>query len=167
VSTLLEIDPDLGTTTVYGELNALIVIGAVQGLAWDDTAGVLYGSTAAGLFSIGLSCGSGACPNTSQIDNRHRLPSALSYDVASDTLYRQGTTSNRSEIDVIDAGTGGIEVLIGIDGVTPGGMAVIPVPEPERWIMLGSGLLLLAVLGRRRDGPGRKRAAATVRSRAL
>jgi hypothetical protein len=160
VSSLLEIDPDLGTTTVHGELNALIVIGAVQGLAWDDTAGVLYGSTAAGLFSIGRNCGSGACPNTSQIDNRYRLPSALTYDVATDTLYRQGTTSGRSEIDVIDAGTGGIEVLIGIDGLTPGGMAVIPVPEPGARVMLGSGLLLLAVLGHRRAGtrkrpPGR------------
>jgi hypothetical protein len=166
VSTLLEIDPDDGTTTVYGELNALIVGGAVQGLAWDSTAGVLYGSTAAGLFTIGLSCGNGACSDTSQVDNAYRKPSSLTYDPDTDTLYRQGTMSSRTEIDTIDPATGDTETLIGIDGLTAGGLAVIPVPEPEGWLMLGSGLAMLTLLGRRR-GAQQRVAAPTARSRAL
>ena len=150
VSTLLEIDPDDGSTTVYGELNALIVGGAVQGLAWDSNAGVLYGSTAAGLFTIGLSCSSGACSDTSQVDNAYRKPSSLTYDPETDTLYRQGTMSSRTELDSIDPASGDVEPLIGVDGFTAGGLAVIPVPEPEGWLMLGSGLALLALLGNRR-----------------
>ena len=154
VSTLLEIDPDDGTTTVYGELNALIVGGAVQGLAWDSTAGVLYGSTAAGLFRIGLGCSGGACSDTSQVDNLYRKPSSLTYDPETDTLYRQGTMSSRTELDAIDPASGDIEALIGVDGVTAGGLAVIPVPEPEGRLMLGSGLVMLTLLGRRRERCG-------------
>jgi len=163
VSTLLEIDPDDGTTTVYGELNALIVGGAVQGLAWDSAAGVLYGSTAAGLFSIGLSCSFGACSDTSQVDNAYRKPSSLTYDPETDTLYRQGTMSSRTELDSIEPASGDIEALIGVDGLTAGGLAVIPVPEPEGWLMLGSGLALLALLALL----ARRVAAPTERNRAL
>jgi hypothetical protein len=150
VSTLLEIDPDDGDTTVYGELNALIVAGAVQGLAWDSAAGELYGSTAAGLFTIGLGCDGVACSDTSQVDNLYRKPSSLTYDPETDTLYRQGTMSSRTEFDSIDPASGDVEPLIGVDGFTAGGLAVIPVPEPEGWLMLGSGLALLALLGSRR-----------------
>jgi hypothetical protein len=150
--------------TAVGELNALIVGGAVQGLAWDSTAGELYGSTAAGLFTIGLACGGGACSNTSRVDDLYRKPSSLTYDPDNDTLYRQGTMSGRTEIDAIDPATGALEALIGVDGLTAGGLAVIPVPEPERWVMLGSGLAMLAVMGRRRET--REPGASTARSRA-
>ena len=171
VSTLLEIDPDDGTTTVYGELNALIVGGAVQGLAWDSAAGELYGSTAAGLFTIGLGCSGGACSDTSQVDNLYRKPSSLTYDPETDTLYRQGTLSSRVELDSIDPASGDVESLIGVDGFTAGGLAVIPVPEPEGWLMLGSGLALLALLGNRRGRFGMRTAlrvkAPTERNRAL
>jgi hypothetical protein len=171
VSTLLEIDPDDGTTTVYGELNALIVVGGVQGLAWDSAAGVLYGSTAAGLFTIGLGCDGVACSDTSQVDNLYRKPSSLTYDPETDTLYRQGTMSSRTELDSIEPASGGVEPLIGVDGFTAGGLAVIPVPEPEGWLMLGSGLALLALLGSRRGRFGMRTAlrvtAPTERNRAL
>jgi hypothetical protein len=169
VSTLLEIDPDDGTTTVYGELNALIVGGAVQGLAWDSNTGVLYGSTAAGLFTIGLDCGGGACSNTSQVDGIYRKPSSLTYDPDTETLYRQGTMSGRTELDAIDPASGDTEALIGVDGFTAGGLAVIPVPEPRRWLMLGSGLVTLMLLGHRRErcSVGARMAAPTARSRAL
>jgi DNA-binding beta-propeller fold protein YncE len=154
VSTLLEIDPDDGTTTVYGELNALIVGGAVQGLAWDSTEGALYGSTAAGLFRIGLGCSGGACSDTSQVDNLYRKPSSLTYDPDTDTLYRQGTLSSRTELDAIDPASGGVEALIGVGGMTAGGLAVIPVPEAEGRLMLASGLVMLISLGRRRGRRG-------------
>jgi hypothetical protein len=158
VSTLLEIDPDDGSTTELGELNALIVSYGVQGLTWDSTAGVLYGSTAAGLFSIGLACGGGACPNTSQIDNAFRLPSSLAYDPNTDTLYREGTRSGgRVNLEAIDPASGEPIVMIGVDGFTAGGLALIPVPEPDRWLMLASGLTMLAVVGRRRDPERRRR----------
>jgi len=154
VSTLLEIDPDDGATTVYGELNALIVGGAVQGLAWGSTAGALYGSTAAGLFRIGLGCSGGACSDTSQVDNQYRKPSSLTYDPETDTLYRQGTMSSRTELDAIEPASGDIEALIGVDGFTAVCLSAIPVPEPEGWLMLGSGLAMLTLLGRRRERRG-------------
>jgi hypothetical protein len=171
ISALLEIDPDDGTTTVYGELNALIVGGAVQGLAWDSASSVLYGSTAAGLFTIGLDCSYGACSDTSQVDNVYRKPSSLTYDPETDTLYRQGTMSSRTEIDSIDPASGETEALIGIDGLTAGGLAVIPVPEPQGWLMLGCGVAMLALLGRRRErrgtDPALRAAAPRERTRAL
>jgi hypothetical protein len=153
ISALLEIDPDSGAERILGELNQLIVAGAVQGLAWDSTAGVLYGSTAAGLYEIGLSCQFGACPDTVQIDNRYRWPSSLAYDASTDTLYRQGAVLGRSEIDSIDPASGQLQALIGIDGLTPGGMTVTPVPEPGRWLLLASGITALAALGWRRRSP--------------
>jgi len=152
VSLLLQIDPDTGSAFEMGELNTLIISHGVQGLAWDSNAGVLYGSTAAGLFSIGLDCAGGACSTTSQIDNKFRRPSSLTYDPGTDTLYREGTrSSSRVNLEAIDPATGEVMAMIGVDGFTAGGLAIIPAPEPERWVMLASGLTLLAVVGRRRE----------------
>ena len=155
ISMLFEIDPDDASTNVLGELNTLIVSGGVQGLAWDSSAGVLYGSTAAGLHTIGLGCSSGACQNVTTVDNNYRVPSALAYDAATDTLYRQGAELARSEFDVIDPATADTDALVVIQEMTVGGMAVVPIPEPARWLQLGSGLALLAVVGRRRSIRGR------------
>ncbi len=154
ISMLFEIDPDDASTVVYGELNALIVTEGIQGLAWDSNAGVLYGSSGAGLHTIGLSCSSGACSNTATVDNNFRRPSALAYDALTDTLYRQGAESGRSEFDVMDPATAGTDAFAVIEEQTVGGMAVVPIPEPARWIQLGSGLALLSVLGRQRESTG-------------
>jgi hypothetical protein len=62
--------------------------------------------------------------------------------------------SSRTELDAIEPASGDIEALIGVDGFTAGGLAVIPVPEPEGWLMLGSGLAMLTLLGRRRERRG-------------
>jgi hypothetical protein len=154
ISMLFEIDPDDASTAVYGELNTLIISDGVQGLAWDSNAGILYGSTAVGLHSLGLNCSGGACSNTTTVDNNFRRPSALAYDALTDTLYRQGAEFGRSEFDVLDPATASSEMLAVIEEQTVGGMAVVPMPEPSHWIQLGSGLALLTVLGRRRN-PGR------------
>ena len=154
VSMLFEIDPDDASTSVYGELNALITTDGVQGLAWDSNAGVLYGSTGAGLHSIGLGCSNGACSNTTTVDDNFRRPSALAYDPLTDTLYRQGAELGRREFDVMDPATASTDALSVIEELTLGGMAVVPIPEPVHWIQLGSGLALLAVLGRRRQPDG-------------
>jgi len=154
ISLLFEIDPDDASTSVHGELNAWITTDGVQGLAWDSSAGVLFGSAGSGLYSIGLSCSNGACPNTTLLDNNFRRPSALAYDPLTDTLYRQGAELGRSEFDVMDPATANTDALAVIEELTLGGMAVVPIPEPTRWIQLGSGLVLLAALGGRRDDPG-------------
>jgi hypothetical protein len=153
ISMLFEIDPDDASTSVHGELNTLITTDGVQGLAWDSNAGVLFGSTRSGLYSIGLGCSGGACSNKTQLDNNFRRPSALAYDALTDTLYRQGAELGRSEFDVMDPATANTEALAVIEELTLGGMAVVPIPEPARWIQLVSGLTLLAVLGRRRGNP--------------
>jgi hypothetical protein len=150
ISLLFEIDPDDASTSELGELNTTIVDGGVQGLAWDSNTGVLYGSTAGGLLTIGLSCPLAACDDVVVVDNNFRIPSGLAYDAATDTLYRQGAELGRSEFDVIDPGSGNTQAIVVIDAMTVGGMAVVPVPEPAHWIQLGSGLALLTVLGRRR-----------------
>jgi hypothetical protein len=150
ISMLFEIDPDDASTSVYGELNALIVTDGVQGLAWDSNAGVLYGATGAGLYTIGLSCSGGGCSNTTRVDDNFRRPSALAYDPLTDTLYRQGAELGRSEFDVMDPATANTDALVLIEELTLGGMAVVPMPEPTGWIQLGSGLALLTLLGRRR-----------------
>jgi hypothetical protein len=150
ISMLFEIDPDDASTTVKGELNTLIVTDGIQGLAWDSNANVLYGTTAAGLHTIALNCTSGACSFVATVDNNFRLPSALAYDPLTDTLYRQGAELGRGEFDVMEPGTGATEALVIIEELTAGGMAVVPIPEPARWLQLASGLALLAVVGRRR-----------------
>lgn len=74
--------------------------------------------------------------------------------------------ASRTELDAIDPASGDIEALIGVDGFTAGGLAVIPVPEPRGRLMLASGLAMLTLLGRRRDARQRL-AAPTARNRAL
>jgi hypothetical protein len=152
---LFEIDPDDASTSVFGELNALITTDGVQGLAWDSSAGVLYGTTGSGLYTIGLDCSSGACSNTTRVDSNFRRPSALAYDALTDTLYRQGAELGRSEFDVMDPATADTEALAVIEELTVGGMAVVPMPEPTGWIQLGSGLALLTLLGGRRGDQAR------------
>ena len=68
----------------------------------------------------------------------------------------QANTWNRYRLEW-DAATGLFRTLIDgelMEELPLGGMAVVPIPEPVRWIQLGSGLALLAVLGQRRQPDG-------------
>lgn len=155
-SELFEIDPGDASTVVHGELNALIVADGVTGLAWDDDAGVLYGSTRAGLFALDLGgCGGGVCPDT-QVDDVFRTSSGLAWEPGTGRLLREGGDGfGVTVIDVIDPGTGAILRSTGVDPFTVGGLAALPVPEPAPATggIAGAGLLWL--LARRRAGLGR------------
>ena len=62
----------------------------------------MYGSTAAGLYEIGLTCQLGACPGTVQIDNRYRGPSSLAYDARTGDLYLVGNWAPTLEMPNVE-----------------------------------------------------------------
>jgi hypothetical protein len=79
-----------------------------------------------------------------------REVSALSYSRATGKLYLVGATQGQTRYDRIDTATLIAEPGVGIDTFTPGGLAAVPVPEPDPRLALAAGAVLLAGLARRR-----------------
>jgi len=150
-SELLEIDPTDASITALGELNAFIVDEAVTGLAWDDTAGLVFVSSLAGLASVDpTSCNGFTCPHTG-IDNVFRRESALAFEPMTGRVLRRGDNGfGQSLYDVVDPATGALEESIGVDPLSVGGLAVRELPEPGGALGLLVGAAFLAGAGRRR-----------------
>jgi hypothetical protein len=157
ISRLLQIDPDDATTTSLGVLNSVIVEGGVQGLGYDAIHGELYGSSGGGVVRITTSCSGGmnsTCAATPIANPFAVDPSALDFDPASGLLvfvgygvgYGLGTPVQLG----VDPETGEIHSLMGVDGYTPGGLAVVPAPEPsgDAALLAAAGALLGLVLRR-------------------
>ena len=79
-----------------------------------------------------------------------REVSGLDLSRVTGKLYLVGASQGRTLYDRIDATSLTAEPSIGIDVFTPGGLAAIPVPEPDPRLALGTGAALLAGLARRR-----------------
>jgi hypothetical protein len=147
---LFEIDPDDASLNDLGGLN-LGVTGGFQGLAYDSINDKLYASGFAGtgLYEIDLACPSFCFMSSVPGLSVARRVSSLAFSEETGRLYLVGSqTGPRTLYDSIDATT--LEALptIGIDDYTPGGLAAIPVPEPNARLMLSVGALALAALAR-------------------
>jgi hypothetical protein len=150
-SEVFEIDPTDASISVLGELNSLIITEGVTGLAWDDLGEVLYVSTLAGLYTVGVPSCNGTTCQTAQVDNRFRRASALAFEPMTSRVLREGDNGfGQTLYDVIDPATGDSEETIGIDEFTPGGLAVRALPEPGGTFGLIAGAWLLTRLERRR-----------------
>jgi hypothetical protein len=149
---LLAVDPQTAAPTFLGSL-AMGVTNGFQGLAYDDAHQQLYASgfAGSGLFEIDLA----SCPWFCDVIevttvSLPREVSALSYSRATGKLYLVGATQGQTRYDRIDTATLIAEPGVGIDTFTPGGLAAVPVPEPDPRLALAAGAVLLAGLARRR-----------------
>jgi hypothetical protein len=151
---LLALDPQTGAPTFLGSL-AIGVAGGFQGLAYDDLHDRLYASgfAGSGLFEIDLA----SCPWFCDVlevtsVSLPRESSSLAFSRMTGRLYLVGAGSlGRTLYDSIHAATLTADTSIGIDAYTPGGLAAIPVPEPDPRTALVAGAALLAWFGRRRS----------------
>ena len=121
--------------------------GGVQGLAYDAILGILFGSTATGLKAIDVTSCSPTCPSFPVEEGSSRVvnPSALAFDPVSGKLFRTGF-GTQSVFHSLDTSTGEIELLMGVKSFTPGGLAVVPAPEPSRAVLVLTALVVLAFL---------------------
>jgi hypothetical protein len=149
---LLAVDPLSAAPTFLGSL-ALGVTNGFQGLAYDDLHGRLYASgfAGSGLFEIDL----GTCPWFCDVlevtsVSLPREVSALTFSRLTGKLYLVGAHQGGTLFDRIDAASLTAEPSLGIDAFTPGGLAAVPVPEPDPRLALAAGAALLAGLARRR-----------------
>ncbi|MCH8084363.1 MAG: hypothetical protein IH885_09020 [Myxococcales bacterium] len=150
---LFEIDPDHGFVYDLGYLTTRVTNG-FQGLAYDSLNDKLYASGFgfSGLYEIDFSCPARWCTTTPVPDIAGRSYSSLAYSEATGRLYLSGSQSGpRTLFDSIDATTLEVFSPIGIDDYTPGGLAAIPVPEPNRLILQAVGGLGVSGLARRRQ----------------
>jgi hypothetical protein len=137
-SQVVSVSPDTAATTFLGDLNTSFFSG-FQGLAFDSQRDRLYASAAGqvGIWEIELDCPFEFC-SVVDVGGGPRFRSSLSYDATTDRLYMIGTQSGGQLFyDSIDAATFEHDESIGIDGFTPGGLAV---PEPSG-IAMGLGAL--------------------------
>jgi len=146
-SELFEIDPTTGVQTNLGEINALLITGGVQGLAWDDANSVLYAATPAGLDTVSLaSCSGSSCVNT-PLDGVFYDPVSLAYDAVSGRVVRVGHNGfGATREDVFDPTGSETPRVRGLDVLTAGGLAAKAVPEPGTVLGLTAGMLTLAAL---------------------
>jgi len=151
---LFAIDPDDATVNALGGLSVGVADGSgFQGLAYDSIHHKLYTSGFAngGLYEIDLACPS-LCP-TSQVPgvNLPRRASSLAFSEVTGRLYLSGSqTGPRTLFDSIDATSFESFPTIGIDDYTPGGLAAIPLPEPDPLLVQATGGLLVVGLARLR-----------------
>jgi hypothetical protein len=86
--------------------------------------------------------------------NLARFPGALGYSAASELVFMVGNQSGPQTLfTLIDAGASPDPVVMttfGVDIMTMGGLAVMPIPEPEARVLGLSALLALAGLLRAR-----------------
>lgn len=169
VSTLLEIHPDTAAVTELGALNSYLIQGGVQGLAYDASTQTLFGSSAAGLVTINrATCNGSSCSGTGPISTPLVRPSSLAFEPFSQRLLRVGADRGTTPVyQTFDTGTGssadpdtGAQAFsIAIDGITPGGLAAIPVPEPPPTLLHATALAAittLTLIPRRRQEHGRR-----------
>ena len=152
---LFEIDPDDASVTDLGGLNRGVTNG-FQGLAYDSLNDRLYASGFAnsGIYEIDLACPSLCSTSAVTGISVQRPYSSLAYSEETGRLYLMGSQSGpRSLFNSIDPTTFETFPAIGIDDYTPGGLAVIPVPEPDSLISNAiGGLLVVGLACRRRSG---------------
>ena len=151
---LFEIDPDHGFVYDLGFLSRGVTNG-FQGLAYDSLNDKLYtsGFANSGLYEIDFSCPVFWCETTEVVLDISvaRSYSSLAYSEETGRLYLSGSQSGpRTLYDSIDATTFETFPSIGIDDYTPGGLAAIPLPEPNLLILQMVGGLGVAGLARRR-----------------
>jgi DNA-binding beta-propeller fold protein YncE len=151
---LFEIDPDHGFVYDLGYLD-LGATNGFQGLAYDSLNDKLYASgyRTGGLYEIDFSCPVFWCWMT-QVSgiSVERTNSSLAYSEETGRLYLSGSQSGpRTLFNSIDATTFETFPSVGIDDYTPGGLAAIPVPEPNLIILQGVGGLVVVGLARRRQ----------------
>jgi len=149
---LFAIDPDDASVVDLGGLSVGVTDG-FQGLAYDSINDKLYtsGFVTDGIYEIDLACPS-LCATTRVVGaGVPRRTSSLAYSEVTGRLYLSGSQSGpRTLFDSIDATTFEAFPTIGIDDYTPGGLAAIPVPEPQQWILQTAGGLWVAGLARLR-----------------
>jgi len=124
-SEVVAIDPGTGFQSGLGEIDSPIVRDGITGLAWDDQGSRLYGSTRAGLVAIDLfGCNGSICSAIESIDTVFRESSALTWDAATGLLLREGGNGfDSTYLDAVEPGTGTTWFTIGVDPLTPGGLA--------------------------------------------
>lgn len=162
IEELIEIDPDDGTVSSLCRLvtnSHQTTLGFYPGLAYDAANDRLLGSGGGGLFEIDpATClqteieHPGTAPK--ETVNLVRSPGALGYSAASERVFMFGSQSGSQTLfTVIDAGaapTPMVSTTLGVDSMTPGGLAVLPIPEPPVGLLGLSALLALAGLRRAR-----------------
>jgi hypothetical protein len=155
---LLAVDPATAAPTFLGSL-AIGVTNGFRGLAYDDLHGRLYASgfAGSGLFEIDMA----SCPFFCDVLEvtgvmLPREASALAFSRVTGALYLVGSNAWGSFYDRIDTNSLLLAApTLGIDAFTPGGLAAIPVPEPDPRLALAAGAALLAGLARRRGSRAR------------
>lgn len=159
VTTLLAIDPTNGSTRVLGELDAaaLVVSDGVTGLAFDPEARALFGASRAGIHRILLPCDAGRC-RVERVSAVFRRPSSLAWDPLRRGLLHLGSSFGETRLDVYPGPVRDREATVRLAPFTPGGLAVVPAPEPGS---LGPVVALAALaLGWRcrvrPSGPGKR-----------
>jgi hypothetical protein len=152
IEELIAIDPDDGAVSPVCELvnnSQETSQGFFSGLAYDAANGTLLGNGQAGLFEI--SEGSPNCglagidhPGTSSAVNLARGPGALGYSDETGLVFLLGSQSGGQTLyTLVDAGAAPapfVSTTYGVDTMTLGGLAAMPVPEP------GAGPLGVATL---------------------
>jgi DNA-binding beta-propeller fold protein YncE len=149
---LFEIDPDDASVNDLGGLSRGVTNG-FQGLAYDSLNDKLYASGFAnsGIYEVDLACPSLCSASAVTGISVQRPYSSLAYSEETGRLYLMGSQAGpRSLFNSIDPNTFETFPPIGIDDYTPGGLAVIPLPEPDSLISNAIGGLLVAGLARRR-----------------
>ncbi|MBW2716183.1 MAG: hypothetical protein JRD03_08905, partial [Deltaproteobacteria bacterium] len=149
---LFAIDPDDASVTDLGGLSKGVTNG-FQGLAYDSVNDKLYtsGFANSGIYEIDLACPSLCSTSAVTGISVPRPYSSLAYSEETGRLYLTGSQSGpRSLFNSIDPNTFETFPPIGIDDYTPGGLAVIPLPEPDSWVLNAIGGLAVAGLARRR-----------------
>jgi hypothetical protein len=156
---LIEIDPDDGSVTFLCNLAAnsqQTTNGFFSGLAYDASAGVLLGNGEGGLFEIdGVTCAQTPIPHpgTSMAVNLARSPGALGYSASTGLTFMAGSQGGTTLYTTIDAGASPdprVSTTYGIDDMTLGGLAALPIPEPSTGMLGLAALLGLAGVRRAR-----------------
>jgi DNA-binding beta-propeller fold protein YncE len=149
---LFEIDPDDASVNDLGPLSIGVDYG-FQGLAYDSVNDKLYASGFAnsGIYQIDLACPTFCFATPVSSVAVLRRASSLAYSERTGRLYLSGSQGGlRTLFDSIDATSFERFQTIGVDDYTPGGLAAIPVPEPQPWILQMVGGLVVAGLACRR-----------------
>jgi hypothetical protein len=138
-STLRTLNPNTGVSVVIGPTG----VGPISGLAYDQTAGIVYGIAGgpgpAGFYKINLSTGAATLIGSTEIQ-------AGSLEFGPDgLLYAGGTGLSGGNLYRINPATGASTLVgpTGFGAVT--GLALVNIPEPRSVFLIGlSSLALLA-----------------------
>jgi len=155
IEALVEIDPDDGSATQICQLldnSNATSFGFFSGLAFDTANDRLL------VFEIAVAPGN--CPNT-LIEHPNdptvflsRNPAALGYSADAGLVYLIGNQVSLqtlfTEVDVGVSPDPAVSTTLGIDSMSVGGLAVMPVPEPSSRALAPAALLALFWLRRAR-----------------